>query len=213
MTHRGPFQPLPLCDSVLARAAGASCAEGYPRSSRWDGRPTGQLSDGFGCSRCPEECVGWRDVSQPQEPRMRAATQRCLAAAAGGSYVRGGRVGRDAGPRVHQPSCRDALHVGELMEKHSCRYNCHCFLSKAVQKVALGSCSCMHRLGFCTKAGPEAFSFLPSALSQLGESSLQPVCRSSMNHPHSPSMVLSGPGSRAGNWAGISGLQSDPRPG
>lgn len=39
---------------------------------------------------------------------------------------------------------------------------------QAIQRVALGSCFCMHRLDVCTMAGPEALSFLSSALSLLG---------------------------------------------
>lgn len=54
---------------------------------------------------------------------------------------------------------------------------------QAVQRVALGSCFFMHRRDFCTVAGPEAFSFLPSALSPLGRLRLQPVCRSCLLLP------------------------------
>lgn len=41
-------------------------------------------------------------------------------------------------------------------------------------RVVLGSCFGMHRLNVTATAGPEAFPFLPFALSLLGKSRLQP---------------------------------------
>lgn len=66
----------------------------------------------------------------------------------GATCVAGERGGLQALGRI-DPTCNDALRRGQLMEKHGCGYNCHCFLSKA----AGNSEGCFGKLLLHARAG------------------------------------------------------------
>lgn len=174
--------------AVLARSDQSQLCQRAPAASpSTAGRPPSRAAlRWLWLQPLPDECVGWRNVSQPPEPCMRAAAQRCLAAAprGGAMCVVGERGGMQAlgciDPAAKMPSNGESSWGNTVVTIFVTAF----FLKlQAIQRAALGSCFCMLRLDFCTMAGPGAFSFLPFALSPLGKSRLHPVCRSCLLLP------------------------------